>query len=107
MSNKGYISGEANLTGGNAERFGSIEEVYSTANGISGLALSDFGDTATGGSGDSGIVDGAGGASRSGRSKSVSLLSTKVLASKTAEKISENKIGEIKKTDPRFLWKKQ
>ena len=40
VSNKGYISGEANLTGGNAERFGSIEEVYSTANGISGLALS-------------------------------------------------------------------
>jgi len=30
----------------------------------------------------------------------VSLLSTKVLASKTVEKISENKIGEIKKTDP-------
>ena len=106
MSNKGYISGEANLTGGNAERFGSIEEVYSTANGISGLALSDFGDTATGGSGDSGIVDGAGGASRSGRSKSVSLLSTKVLASKTIEKISENKIGEIKKTDPKDFYGK-
>ena len=106
VSNKGYISGEANLTGGNAERFGSIEEVYSTANGISGLALSDFGDTATGGSGDSGIVDGAGGASRSGRSKSVSLLSTKVLASKTAEKISENKIGEIKKTDPKDFYGK-
>ena len=106
VSNKGYISGEANLTGGNAERFGSIEEVYSTANGISGLALSDFGDTATGGSGDSGIVDGAGGASRSGRSKSVSLLSTKVLASKTIEKISENKIGEIKKTDPKDFYGK-
>ncbi|CDA08904.1 surface-layer protein [Fusobacterium sp. CAG:649] len=106
VSNKGYISGEANLTGGNAERFGSIEEVYSTANGISGLALSDFGDTATGGSGDSGIVDGAGGASRSGRSKSVSLLSTKVLASKTVEKISENKIGEIKKTDPKDFYGK-
>lgn len=106
VSNKGYISGEANLTGGNAERFGSIEEVYSTANGISGLALSDFGDTATGGSGDSGIVDGAGGASRSGRSKSVSLLSTKVLASKTAEKISENKIGEIKKTDSKDFYGK-
>lgn len=106
VSNKGYISGEANLTGGNAEKFGSIEEVYSTANGISGLALSDFGDTATGGSGDSGIVDGAGGASRSGRSKSVSLLSTKVLASKTAEKISENKIGEIKKTDPKDFYGK-
>ncbi len=104
--NNGYISGEANLTGGNAERFGSIEEVYSTANGISGLALSDFGDTATGGSGDSGIVDGAGGASRSGRSKSVSLLSTKVLASKTVEKISENKIGEIKKTDPKDFYGK-
>ena len=106
VSNKGYISGEANLTGGNAERFGSIEEVYSTANGISGLALSDFGDTATGGNGDSGIVDGAGGASRSGRSKSVSLLSTKVLASKTIEKISENKIGEIKKTDPKDFYGK-
>ena len=106
VSNKGYISGEANLTGGNAERFGSIEEVYSTANGISGLALSDFGDTATGGSGDSGIVDGAGGASRSGRSKSVSLLSTKVLASKTIEKISENKIDEIKKTDPKDFYGK-
>lgn len=106
VSNKGYISGEANLTGGNAERFGSIEEVYSTANGISGLALSDFGDTATGGSGDSGIVDGAGGASRSGRSKSVSLLFTKVLASKTIEKISENKIGEIKKTDPKDFYGK-
>ncbi len=106
VSNKGYISGEANLTGGNAERFGSIEEVYSTANGISGLALSDFGDTATGGSGDSGIVDGAGGASRSGRSKSVSLLSTKVLASKTVEKISENKIGEIKKTDSKDFYGK-
>ena len=106
VSNKGYISGEANLTGGNAERFGSIEEVYSTANGISGLALSDFGDTATGGSGDSGIVDGAGGASRSGRSKSVSLLSTKALASKTTEKISENKIGEIKKTDPKDFYGK-
>lgn len=106
VSNKGYISGEANLTGGNAERFGSIEEVYSTANGISGLALSDFGDTATGGSGDSGIVDGAGGASRSGRSKSVSLLSTKVLASKTIEKISENKIGEIKKTDLKDFYGK-
>ena len=106
VSNKGYISGEANLTGGNAERFGSVEEVYSTANGISGLALSDFGDTATGGSGDSGIVDGAGGASRSGRSKSVSLLSTKVLASKTVEKISENKIGEIKKTDPKDFYGK-
>lgn len=106
VSNKGYISGEANLTGGNAERFGSIEEVYSTANGISGLALSDFGDTATGGSGDSGIVDGAGGTSRSGRSKSVSLLSTKVLASKTVEKISENKIGEIKKTDPKDFYGK-
>ena len=106
VSNKGYISGEANLTGGNAERFGSIEEVYSTANGISGLALSDFGDTATGGSGDSGIVDGAGGASRSGRSKSVSLLSTKVLASKTIEKISENKIGEIKKTEPKDFYGK-
>lgn len=106
VSNKGYISGEANLTGGNAERFGSIEEVYSTANGISGLALSDFGDTATGGSGDSGIVDGAGGASRSGRSKSVSLLSTKVLASKTIEKISENEIGEIKKTDPKDFYGK-
>lgn len=106
VSNKGYISGEANLTGGNAERFGSIEEVYSTANGISGLALSDFGDTATGGSGDSGIVDGAGGASRSGRSKSVSLLSTKVLASKTIEKISENKIGEIKKTDSKDFYGK-
>ncbi len=106
VSNKGYISGEANLTGGNAERFGSIEEVYSTANGISGLALSDFGDTATGGSGDSGIVDGVGGASRSGRSKSVSLLSTKVLASKTIEKISENKIGEIKKTDPKDFYGK-
>mgnify|MGYP003209639983 CR=1 FL=1 len=96
VSNKGYISGEATLTGGNAERFGSIEEVYSTANGISGLALSDFGDTATGGSG----------ASRSGRSKSVSLLSTKVLASKTIEKISENKIGEIKKTDPKDFYGK-
>lgn len=106
VSNKGYIYGEANLTGGNAERFGSIEEVYSTANGISGLALSDFGDTATGGSGDSGIVDGAGGASRSGRSKSVSLLSTKVLASKTIEKISENKIGEIKKTDLKDFYGK-
>jgi len=106
VSNKGYISGEANLTGGNAERFGSVEEVYSTANGISGLALSDFGDTATGGSGDSGIVDGPGGATRSGRSKSASLLSTKALASKTTEKISENKIGEIKKTDPKDFYGK-
>ena len=106
VSNKGYISGEANLTGGNAERFGSIEEVYSSANGISGLALSDFGDTATGGSGDSGIVDGPGGATRSGRSKSASLLSTKALASKTTEKISENKIGEIKKTDPKDFYGK-
>ena len=104
--NNGYISGEANLTGGNAERFGSIEEVYSSANGISGLALSDFGDTATGGSGDSGIVDGPGGATRSGRSKSASLLSTKALASKTTEKISENKIGEIKKTDPKDFYGK-
>ena len=100
IKNSGYISGEANLTGGNAVTHGALEEVYSVANGISGLTLADFGDTATGGSGDSGIVDGAGGASRSGRSKSVSLLSTKVLASKTIEKISENKIGEIKKTDP-------
>jgi len=100
IKNSGYISGEANLTGGNAVTHGALEEVYSVANGISGLTLADFGDTATGGSGDSGIVDGAGGASRSGRSKSVSLLSTKVLASKTVEKISENKIGEIKKTDP-------
>lgn len=106
VSNKGYISGEANLTGGNAERFGSIEEVYSSANGISGLALSDFGDTATGGSGDSGIVDGPGGATRSGRSKSASLLSTKALASKTTEKISENKIGEIKKTDSKDFYGK-
>ena len=100
IKNSGYISGEANLTGGNAVTHGALEEVYSVANGISGLTLADFGDTATGGSGDSGIVDGVGGASRSGRSKSVSLLSTKVLASKTVEKISENKIGEIKKTDP-------
>lgn len=99
IKNSGYISGEANLTGGNAVTHGALEEVYSVANGISGLTLADFGDTATGGSGDSGIVDGVGGASRSGRSKSMSLLSTKVLASKTVEKISENKIGEIKKTD--------
>ena len=106
IKNSGYISGEANLTGGNAVTHGALEEVYSVANGISGLTLADFGDTATGGSGDSGIVDGVGGASRSGRSKSVSLLSTKVLASKTIEKISENKIGEIKKTDPADFYGK-
>ena len=106
IKNSGYISGEANLTGGNAVTHGALEEVYSVANGISGLTLADFGDTATGGSGDSGIVDGAGGASRSGRSKSVSLLSTKVLASNTIEKISENKIGEIKKTDPKDFYGK-
>ena len=96
--NNGYISGEANLTAGNAEVHGSIDEVYSSGNGISGLAVSDFGE--------SGIVDGPGGATRSGRSKSASLLSTKALASKTTEKISENKIGEIKKTDPKDFYGK-
>lgn len=96
--NNGYISGEANLTAGNAEVHGSIDEVYSSGNGISGLAVSDFGE--------SGIVDGPGGATRSGRSKSASLLSTKALASKTTEKISENKIGEIKKTDSKDFYGK-
>ena len=96
--NNGYISGEANLTAGNAEAFGSIEEVYSAANGISGLALSDFGE--------GGIVDGPGGATRSGRRKSASLLSTNILASKTAEKNLENKVGEIKKTDPKDFYGK-
>ena len=96
--NNGYISGEANLTAGNAEVHGSIDEVYASGNGISGLAVSDFGE--------SGIVDGPGGATRSGRSKSASLLSTKALASKTTEKISENKIGEIKKTDPKDFYGK-
>ena len=96
--NNGYISGEANLTAGNAEVHGRIDEVYSSGNGISGLAVSDFGE--------SGIVDGPGGATRSGRSKSASLLSTKALASKTTEKISENKIGEIKKTDPKDFYGK-
>lgn len=98
VSNNGYISGEANLTGGNAEAFGSIEEVYSAANGISGLALSDFGE--------GGIVDGPGGATRSGRRKSANLLSTNILASKTAAKNSENKVGEIKKTDPKDFYGK-
>lgn len=98
VSNNGYISGEANLTAGNAEAFGSIEEVYSAANGISGLALSDFGE--------GGIVDGPGGATRSGRRKSASLLSTNILASKTTEKNSENKVGEIKKTDPKDFYGK-
>jgi len=37
--NRGYISGEANLTGGNAVTHGALEEVYSVANGISGLTL--------------------------------------------------------------------
>ncbi|BEO94799.1 autotransporter outer membrane beta-barrel domain-containing protein [Fusobacterium nucleatum] len=104
--NNGYISGEANLTAGNAEVHGSIDEVYSSGNGISGLAVSDFGKTASGQGGDSGIVDGPGGATKSGRSKSASLLSTKALASKTTEKISENKIGEIKKTDPKDFYGK-
>ena len=73
--NNGYISGEANLTAGNAEVHGSIDEVYSSGNGISGLAVSDFGKTASGQGGDSGIVDGPGGATKSGRSKSATLLS--------------------------------
>lgn len=94
IKNNGYISGEANLTGGNAVTHGALEEVYSVANGISGLTLADFGNSATGGGGDTGKVDGVGGASRS-RTKSVSLLSVS-----TNNKTLENKVGEIKKTDP-------
>ena len=90
--NNGYISGEANLTAGNAEVHGSIDEVYSSGNGISGLAVSDFGKTASGQGGDSGIVDGPGGATKSGRSKSASLLSV--------ENTNSNKIGKVSPTDP-------
>ncbi|MCY7007576.1 autotransporter domain-containing protein [Fusobacterium simiae] len=96
IRNNGYISGEANLTGGNAETHGALEEVYSVANGISGLVLADFGNSATGGGGDTGRVDGVGGASRGARVKSVSSAIVKTLATVT----TQNKVGEIKKTDP-------
>ncbi|WP_315524002.1 hypothetical protein [Fusobacterium massiliense] len=86
LENEGHISGTVNLIAGNTPTFGGIEEVYSSGNGVSGLSLVDFGETATGASGDSGKVDGIGGASSRGRASFRSVSTAKLLSSGNTEK---------------------
>ena len=86
LENEGHISGTVNLIAGNTPTFGGIEEVYSSGNGVSGLSLVDFGETATGASVDSGKVDGIGGASSRGRASFRSVSTAKLLSSGNAEK---------------------
>ena len=86
LENEGYISGTVNLIAGNTPTFGGIEEVYSSGNGVSGLSLVDFGETATGASVDSGKVDGIGGASSRGRASFRSVSTAKLLSSGNTEK---------------------
>ena len=86
LENEGYISGTVILIAGNTPTFGGIEEVYSSGNGVSGLSLVDFGETATGASVDSGKVDGIGGASSRGRASFRSVSSVKLLSSGNTEK---------------------
>ena len=86
LENEGHISGTVNLIAGNTPTFGGIEEVYSSGNGVSGLSLVDFGETATGASGDSGKVDAIGGASSRGRASFRSVSTTKLLSSGNTEK---------------------
>ena len=86
LENEGHISGTVNLIAGNTPTFGGIEEVYSSGNGVSGLSLVDFGETATGASVDSGKVDGIGGASSRGRASFRSVSTAKLLSSGNTEK---------------------
>lgn len=86
LENEGHISGTVNLIAGNTPTFGGIEEVYSSGNGVSGLSLVDFGETATGASGDSGKVDAIGGASSRGRASFRSVSTAKLLSSGNTEK---------------------
>lgn len=86
LENEGHISGTVNLITGNTPTFGGIEEVYSSGNGVSGLSLVDFGETATGASVDSGKVDGIGGASSRGRASFRSVSTAKLLSSGNTEK---------------------
>ena len=86
LENEGHISGTVNLIAGNTPTFGGIEEVYSSGNGVSGLSLVDFGETATGASGDSGKVDAIGGASSRGRASFRSVSTAKHLSSGNTEK---------------------
>ena len=86
LENEGHISGTVNLIAGNTPTFGGIEEVYSSGNGVSGLSLVDFGETATGASVDSGKVDGIGGASSRGRTSFRSVSTAKLLSSGNTEK---------------------
>ena len=86
LENEGHISGTVNLIAGNTPTFGGIEEVYSSGNGVSGLSLVDFGETATGASVDRGKVDGIGGASSRGRASFRSVSTAKLLSSGNTEK---------------------
>ena len=86
LENEGHISGTVNLIAGNTPTFGGIEEVYSSGNGVSGLSLVDFGETATGASGDSGKVDAIGGASSRGRASFRSVSTARLLSSGNTEK---------------------
>ena len=86
LENEGHISGTVTLISGNTPTFGGIEEVYSSGNGVSGLSLVDFGETATGASGDSGKVDAIGGASSRGRASFRSVSTARLLSSGNTEK---------------------
>ena len=98
LENEGHISGTVNLIAGNTPTFGGIEEVYSSGNGVSGLSLVDFGETATGASGDSGKVDGIGGASSRGRASFRSVSTAKLLSSGNTEKSPiDKKVDEADK----------
>ena len=98
LENEGHISGTVNLIAGNTPTFGGIEEVYSSGNGVSGLSLVDFGETATGASVDSGKVDGIGGASSRGRASFRSVSTAKLLSSGNTEKSPiDKKVDEADK----------
>ena len=98
LENEGHISGSVNLIAGNTPTFGGIEEVYSSGNGVSGLSLVDFGETATGASVDSGKVDGIGGASSRGRASFRSVSTAKLLSSGNTEKSPiDKKVDEADK----------